>query len=257
MKARAPSTPRTSAAQRPAKTGEWVVVAIPSIGAAFEEVVALLRTHRQQAELSETRIRIDHDRPRHIQRFAQRSPTAEPLGQAPVPAIGDFQVLDSRGGEQFPVLARSGEDQPRTGEALPRRVQQNAGDGHVRPEGHAREHENDPGISRRDARDAGAGVMREQAGSAHAGNGIFDRLGQNARRGFRQGAFETVAQSLHHYAKQGGAVVVDQFSQLAGIPRPALEAAIEQLESECVTGSTCQRSNPVFRSRTAAPRRGR
>ena len=196
----APATPKVS---RPTRCQvRQRLATFAAVRAALEEVVALFRGHRQQAELCEARIGIDHEGVRAGAARLQFVPGARRSRRcrAAVGHRGVARCADRRRRAQS--SARPDEHDSRVGEALLGGVQQHAGDGHVGAQSDAREHEDGP--TRAGSRRGRRTRRSAPANPSASGRAIApdDRLRKQSRVDVAQRRLEAVGQALHQDAEE-------------------------------------------------------
>ena len=133
-------------------------------------------------------------------------------------------MADARiGFEHFVRFSRTDENDFRVGITALGRIEQHAGDGHVRAQRHARKHVN--AIGRRAAPLTARSADRTCAAQA-PGRDALDHLGEQARVDFAESRLEQIAQSLDHDRKQRAPVIFgDGAVEQIGRPLFAAQAA--------------------------------
>ena len=223
--------------------------AIAAIAAALEEQIVLFRADRQQTELAEAGIGIDHKPIREIRT------RGKPFAERPASSVGEREVVNARiGSEQFPVLARTYQMNPRRRVTLFHGREDHAGDGNVRAQRHTRKYENVLGTLRRRARGADPLIALNQAPGRQFRPDIGDHLTEQVRVGIAKPAFEHVAQTLDNLGeksaagfggRRGGCPFQKLFQRCAG-PWASREATLQNFAREIIAGSIFQPAAPAF-----------
>ena len=226
------------------KFGERAV-RLAAVAAAFEEVVSILPANRQQAQLGEAGIGIDHHRIRRGQQRLERGPDRQPLAQA-APLVGDVRVAEARvAGEQIVILSRPHKDDLGLWEALLGRGQQHAGHGYVRAQGDAREHEHAVRLEGNGARPAYTLVPGHQQSGVHIIGHMGHGLREQPRVDVAEPRLEAIGQTLGQDSEQGLPAGIFDKRRRQFRRRPAGEALVQKFARDLVTRSTCQSGSPA------------